>query len=154
MLKKVCRKSHLFPYLVALALVIIALPAICGAMVMSPHRIILNAECVSDNNQDIQAIIPYSGAVTLLDKAESTLFIDGVTFEAVDVDYCYIDDNFLISFDREAIQEHFAAQEIEDEIVVPVAVEVSFYVYMNDELVYMTISGESEVEIVSPGNKK
>ena len=140
MLKRLSRASKLSVIcFMTVALVVLALPAISRAMVMSPHKIILNADPAAENNQDIQAIINYSAYVPInLADAESTLsFVvtdeDGIItgiiaeFDHInDVKYCYIDDNFLISFDRGEIQNNPEVQNLANTGLVTVTVEVTF----------------------------
>lgn len=147
---------------ITFALAVLTLTAISNAMVMSPHRIVLNAECVADNNQDIQAIIGYSsdGAVDV-NGAISTLIIADITdkpFSTTNVRYCYIDDNFLIGFDRKAIQDTPEVRELANTGPVPVEVTVWFNAYRDAEGNIIGFADSktatSEVEIVLPGNKK
>ena len=84
-------------------LVIIPIFSFAEDMTMSPHKIILNAKGQFD---DVQAVIRIAmqPGYTLTDY-QVTLTFNGVAVsEAFDFRYCPIDDNFLASFDRTAIQ--------------------------------------------------
>ena len=163
MSKRLSRASKLSVIcFVTVALVVLALPAISRAMVMSPYKIILNADPAVENYQDMQAIIHYPCIPINLYNAVSTLsFVvtdeNGNIIETIaefdhinDVKYCYIDDNFLISFDREAIQNDPGVQNLANTGPVTVEVVVEFDV---TETTRITISATAEVEILAPGKK-
>ena len=72
-------------------------------MTMSPHRIILNAQGQFENVQAVIRIPLKSGYV--LADYDVTLSFDGIAIsDAYEFRYCYIDDNFLASFERTPIQ--------------------------------------------------
>lgn len=159
MLKRLFRASKLSVIcLMTVVLAVLTLPAISGAMVMSPDLIILNASPMAENNQDIQAIIYYPDHRPVnLDDAESTLSIadNEYKFDDIGVDFCYTDHKFLISFDREEIQNDPEVQELANKGTVDVTVTVTFY-YVEAEtgqIDITTITGTGEVEILAPGKK-
>jgi hypothetical protein len=72
-------------------------------MTMSPHKIVLNAQGQFDNVQAVIRIALRAG-YRLSDYEVRLRFNDIVVSEAYDFRYCYVDDNFLASFDRTALQ--------------------------------------------------
>ena len=97
--------SKPFAFFAGLVLIIAfaASPSLGEDMTMSPHKIILNAQGQFDN---VQAVIrmPMMPGYSL-SNYQVFLSFDGIMVsEAYEFRYCYIDDNFLASFDRTAIQ--------------------------------------------------
>lgn len=88
--------------LLMLALMVPA-TASADALTICPEKIVLNAK---GQFEDVQAVIrmAMTSGYTLSDY-NVTLSFDGVVVsEAYFMRYCYIDDNFLASFDRPALQ--------------------------------------------------
>ena len=91
--------------LLAVTATLVAVPAtsLGEEMTMSPHKIILNAQGQFEDAQAVIRIAMRPG-YSLTDYYV-TLQFDGVPVsEAFDFRYCTVDDNFLASFDRTALQ--------------------------------------------------
>lgn len=130
-------------------LIFIGISAQGEPLKMSPYKIILNAKCVGAS-QDIQAIISIYLPSATFAASEATLSIDGCDseFVATSLRYCIIDDNLLISFNREEIQNALKAQGIDGEVGCTVEGFVEFADYPRE-----SFSGESTVEVLSPGGR-
>ena len=141
-------------------LALMGVPAECDAMSITPSRIILNAECVEGNSQDIQAIFFGVGL--------NSFRIDGDSFagefyfagEAGPVcitnsfHYCFVDDNLLVSFNRGVIQDYAEEKGLVDDVY-EVEVFCSFYVTDSENnRTLKEFEGSDFVEILAPGNKK
>ena len=108
-----------------------------ASMTMSPYKIILNVNLDKDNEnlQDIQAVIRQpmscSGRVTGDHDVYLWIIVGGSyqrVAKAFDVRYCYWDDNYLVSFNREDVQEQL------EEVVGPVdGCEEDFIVQVGGE---------------------
>jgi hypothetical protein len=117
---------------------------------ISPYKIILNAQ---GQAEDVLAIMPMSmPAGYLFEDGNASLSLNGeFVAEAISMRYCYVDDNLLISFDREQLLNH--------PIVISLAgstatatVEGSFTAVNADGQIYTrTFSASDLVEILSPG---
>jgi len=96
----VCRMGLLF---IVAALIVSPSVSFGEVMTMSPHKISLNAVGQFD---DVQAVIRMSmkSGYVLADYSVILKFNDVPVSEAYDFSYCYIDANFLASFDRTALQ--------------------------------------------------
>ena len=156
------RRSHVFTsksskqvaFMAGLILVIAfaASPSFGDDMTMSPHKIILNAQGQFDN---VQAVIrmPLKAGYSL-SNYQVFLSFDGIMIiEAYEFRYCYIDDNFLASFDRVSIQ---ANRDVIDMAGRIVNAEVSgwFEAIDNDGNSYrQEFSYTDNVEILDPGMK-
>ena len=91
--------------LIIVAAFLIAMPSISLAedMTVGPHKIVLNAK---GNFEDVQAVIrmPMTPGYVLADWQVTMSFNSILVSEAYAFRYCPIDDNFLASFDRTALQ--------------------------------------------------
>ena len=91
--------------LIIVAAFLIAAPSISLAedMTVCPHKIVLNAK---GNFEDLQAVIrmPMQPGYILADWQVTMSFNSIPVSEAFAFRYCPIDDNFLASFDRTALQ--------------------------------------------------
>ena len=121
---------------------------------ITPHRIVLNAKC-EGSLQDIQAIasmVLQSGRS--IDDFEAVLiFNEKEVCNTTSARYCAIDDNLLISFDREQIQSN--AEEFAGDVVSATVVG-SFNLVDSDGSIVTTISFvgcDDSVEILAPRNK-
>lgn len=123
------------------------------SLTMAPFKIILNA---SGNSQDIQAIIGMAMPSGYhLDSYEvDLLFNNTKVSEAYSFRYCYIDQNFLASFDRNEIQADEYVQSLAGKTVT--ATVSGYYVAANSDGNYITkhFSVSSSVEIDKRGKKK
>ena len=84
---------------------LMALPSksMAEVLTISPFKIVLNAQGQYD---DVQAVIrmPMESGYSLADYEVTLKFDNTPISEAFDFRYCYIDDNFLASFDRISLQ--------------------------------------------------
>ena len=99
------RRIRPFAFAICVISVFTLSAVMCESMVMSPHKIILNAK-LEGENQDIQAVIGmHLPEGYVIDGFDISLFFDDIEIaEAVSVRYCWLDDNLLVTFDREEIQ--------------------------------------------------
>ncbi|MFZ5979539.1 MAG: hypothetical protein ACOYVF_02805 [Candidatus Zixiibacteriota bacterium] len=126
--------------------------AFCEEMTMSPHKIILNAQ---GQFQDIQAVIriPLQAGYSLTDYQVTLKFNDIPVSEAFDFRYCYIDDNFLASFDRTALQANPTVIAMANTVVIA-TVEGWFEGTAADGATYtQDFFCTDQVEIVKPDEK-
>jgi hypothetical protein len=159
---------------IALCLTSFWTPKEClGGMTMSPSKIVLNVP-VKGVYQDVQAVIrqPMEAGYILLTDNDTfsmslsleCLGIDGDTYwevgpEAFALRYCYVDDNFLVSFDRLEVQ-----QFLEEKYITcrpsgglqPVEVAGTYTaVYYDDEVKVLVsgipLSGTDLIEVLDPG---
>ena len=134
-------------------LVFLEAPAECDAMSITPDRIILNAECVG-NEQDIQAIFFGVGLQNdTITGLNADFYFDGNATSVSNTDlfhYCWIDDNLLISFDRSEIQEHAKDNGMTDGTWT-VTVKCTVYLLENPT---KTLEGSDQVKILAKGKKK
>ncbi len=122
---------------------------------IAPFKIVLNSQ-TKGQNQDIQAVISMalSSGCHLGNYEVSLKFDEGDEFFAFAFRYCYIDDNFLASFDRVEIQDYL----VENYPVTTVAiatVEGWFEELDADGNVFAIreFVGTDDVEIVNPAKK-
>ena len=119
---------------------------------ITPFKIVLNAK-LRGELQDIQGIIHMSlNSGYHLDEYEVNFRIgEDLVAEAFAFRYCYIDDNFLASFDREEIQDYLIAEEIEGEVTAQV--EGWFTETASDGSFHNTrdFSGYDLIEVFAPG---
>lgn len=124
---------------------------------MSPHKIILNAEC-KGSLQDLQAIVSWScsGSCSISGDA-MLLFQKGdegeeivVAEESISFRYCAIDDNILISFDRQEVQEKTSGANITGDDVIAI-VRGEFTTGDGSEPIYF--EGSDIVEVLASGKK-
>ena len=150
--RNAARARLIAPSLALVAVVLCALPltASAGVLTMSPHRIVLNAQ---GDFPDMQAVIRQSmpGGYTLGDY-RVILSVEGTEVsEAFNLRYCYIDDNFLASFDRTAFQLHPAVIALANAGPVQARVEGWYEATNADGDVYRgTFDCTSRIEIVDP----
>ena len=119
---------------------------------ITPFKIVLNAK-LNGELQDIQGIINMSLKGSL-DSYEFRLVIEGGTdIQANAFRYCLIDYNFLVSFDRQEIQEYLIDEGLEGTLAV--WVEGSFIVENEDGSSDTTLftTGTDEIEVFAPGMK-
>ena len=127
-------------------------------MVIAPSTINLNAECEGEF-QDVQAIIGGYGAPDCITGCDIGFYIviENIYIPilyASSVRYCYVDDNYLISFNRLLMQEEFQRKldannlELDESIRVVVKGDV----YCGDEITKY-LEGESTIVIRKPGFK-
>jgi hypothetical protein len=93
------------PCIAIAAIMAVSSVARAEVLTMSPHKIVLNAQ---GQFEDVQAVIrmPMQPGYSLADY-QVTLSFNGIPIiQAFNMRYCYIDDNFLTSFDRTSIQNH------------------------------------------------
>jgi hypothetical protein len=146
-----------FSVLVVLGAALIALPDRAlgdESITISPHKIVLNAE---GNFEDVQAVIrmPLPSGHVLLDDYSVTLSLDGTPVaQAFDLRYCYVDDNFLASFDRTAIQQNPAVIALAGQVVDGSVVGSFWTVAPDGTLCENYFSGTDRVEIVGSGKKE
>ena len=124
---------------------------------MSPYKIILNAE-LKGALQDVQAVIGMSMRPSeeyRLGEFKVTLYLDGVPVtDAFGFRYCYIDDNFLASFDREVIQTYLFEKKIFGTVLTATVAGWYETLKEGEDPVITEFSGDDSMEIVKPGNKK
>jgi len=140
--------------LLAVMLILVMAPtqASCDEMTMSPFKIILNAQ---GQFEDVQAVIriPLQAGYSLTDYQVTLKFNDIPVSEAFDFRYCYIDDNFLASFDRTALQANPTVIELANTVVVA-TVEGWFEGTAADGATYtQDFSCTDQVEILDPDKK-
>ena len=115
-----------------------------------PHKIILNAQ---GNSDDVQAIVRLVLPSPHIDSFDVVLYLDGVEVAlAESAFYCVVDDNLIIGFDREELQNNpdviaLAGQEV--------VATVEGSVVVSDDGVPFTAEfvGSDSVEILKPGRK-
>jgi len=129
---------------VMLMLVMAPTQAFCDEMTMSPHKII------------VQAVIRIAlrSGYRLSDYQVSLRFNDITVSEAYNFRYCYVDDNFLASFDRTALQANPSVIGMAG-TVVTATVEGWFEGTADDGSTYtQSFSCTDQVEILDPDKKK
>jgi len=134
---------------------------------MSPHKIILNAKGFLTNgiSQDIQAVIGGTmpdGYSILKAESEVTLqftnsdVFSSIVFETSDIRYCYIDNNYLATFNRQVIQESLQ-ESLEDEGLSSLTVTATIGGYCTvtngKEDIKIKFNGSDSVEIIDPDKK-
>ena len=149
------RRNHLLITLAALVALSAAFlgssPALGDDHVsICPHKLVLNAEGKSD---DVQAIVRM-----VLPSARIIEFNAVLRFGGVDVAtaesafYCAIDDNLIVGFDRQELQNNPAVVAMANTSVV--ATVEGWVVVASDEDPYTrNFVGTDQVEIVKPGRK-
>ena len=121
-------------------------------MTISPHKIILNAKGQFDNVQAVIRIAMQPGYY-LSDYQVTLLFNNIPVSEAYDLRYCYIDDNFLASFDRTALQANPVVIDMAG-LTVIATVSGWFEAESSDGDSYVhTFSCTDMVEIIDPDKK-
>lgn len=143
------RRIRPFAFAICVISVFVLSAVISESMVMSPHKIILNAS-LEGENQDIQAVIGMGlPAGYVIDDFEISLSFDGtiVAEEAVSVYYCWLDSNLLVTFNREEVQAN--AEAFADQTVTAV---VTGYL-LNPDGDIVNVYGEDSVTILKPGKK-
>ena len=144
------RRIRPFTFVICVISVFILSAVMSESMVMSPHKIILNAN-LKGKNQDIQAVIGMplpTGYV--IDDFDITLSFDGIDIaKAINARYCYVDDNLLVTFDREGIQNNpdvvaLAGKTVEAKVVGTL---------LNPDNVVVNVSGSDSVIIIDPDKK-
>ena len=156
---KLFRKRSLLLFSFFLCFCFFSTSALSYGMVIAPSTINLNTECVG-KNQDVQAIISEpipgtlaSGVMDLYissDGGKNWSFI----LSTETIRYCYIDYNFLISFDRCELQDILLTN-LNLKCPINVIVWVSGYYFLNgsDEMKYLE-GYDYNVDIIKPGGKK
>ena len=144
------RTGIIIPCMAIVAIIALSSVAFAEVLTMSPHKIVLNAQ---GKFEDVQAVIrmPMQAGYTLSDY-QVTLSFNGIPIiQAFNMRYCYIDDNFLASFDRTAIQNHPTVIGMANTTVI--ATVAGWYSAVNaDGLSYThDFSWTDDVEIVDPG---
>ena len=119
---------------------------------MSPHRIILNAKS-KGALQDVQAIIPmYLPAGCQIADFEVTLKLDDAPVaEAFDLRYCFVDDNLLVSFDRQEIQSYCIENTLTGEGIKATVAGWLVAVKTDGSEVRIDFTGDDLVDILNPG---
>ena len=120
---------------------------------IAPHKLVLNAK---GQSQDIQAVLRMTlGSGYVLASYDVGLEIGGVTVaQAFDFRYCYVDDNFLASFDRLSVQEHPVVVALAGSTVSATVRGSYVAVNVNDGTsVTRTFVGRDDMEIVDPDRK-
>jgi hypothetical protein len=138
------------PCLAIVAIIALSSVAFAEVLTMSPHKIVLNAQ---GQFEDVQAVIrmPMQAGYTLSDY-QVTLSFNGIPIiQAFNMRYCYIDDNFLASFDRMAVQNHPTVIGMANTMVT--ATVAGWYSAVNSDGNSYThdFSWTDDVEIVAPG---
>jgi len=95
------------------------------SITLAPYRIVLNAE---GNWDDVQAVIrmPLAPGYSLSGFEVGLYFDDALVCYAKSFRYCYLDDNFLTGFDREAVQEYAQVNDLGNTIVTATVSGVGF----------------------------
>ena len=123
---------------------------------INPHKIVLNAQGASD---DVQANIHIFLESARIVDFDATLSFDGtIVSDAESARYCIIDDILIVGFDRTELQNNPDVIDLAN-TTVTARVEGSVTVIGRDELgneieVTTDFSGDDQVEIVAPGQKK
>ena len=124
---------------------------------VTPHRIVLNSKCIGDK-QDIQVIISMA-LPSGYQFEDITEFVAPLCFDGVPVDpfvsyrYCYIDANFLLSFNRQNIQDNPGIQALAGGTVDATIDGYFSATNANGEVYTRFFSGSDEVEILAPTKK-
>ena len=126
---------------------------IIAPLSITPFRIVLNAK-LKGELQDIQGIINMSmQGGDRLDDYEVNFLIEGdQVAQAFAFRYCYIDDNFLASFDRQVIQDYLIDRELEGTLNVRVE---GWYTATASEgpSAPVYFAGSDMIEVFAPGVK-
>ena len=146
------RTFSIFFFVVLFVLTMIPHISSSQTMNIAPHKIVLNAEGKTQTILAIVGMTLESGYVWVTDYDISLDLDETFIAKAVSVRYCPIDDNLLISFDRNVVQTNQDVVELAGKIV-PAAVNGSFIISNGSDTKEKTVSAEDTVEIVKPGNK-
>jgi len=126
---------------------------------ISPYKIILNAEN-KGVSQDIQAIIsmPMPSGYSITDQLSVTLQFktfdneESKLFSSIALRYCYIDNNFLATFDRKLIQTSLVGSPaIRGIVTATIGGTCTIENSTGSETI--TFNGSDLVEIIDPGKK-
>ena len=138
----------------ALATLIVALSGTAFVLAepvkMAPHKVVLNAE---GNSDDVQAIVRMVLPSANIVDYDVDLSLDGVfVAKAESAFYCLIDDNLIVGFDRQDLQDNpdviaLAGQTVTATVAGWVEVSVDGTVVRRD------FAGSDLLEIVKPGRK-
>lgn len=122
------------------------------SVTLCPYKINLNAV---GQWEDVQAVIrlPMPAGFALTDFAVELWFDDVCVAEAYAMRYCYVDDNFLASFDRAELQVNPDVIAMAGSTVT--ATVEGWYAATNGEgdVIVVPFSGATPVEILAPGKK-
>ncbi|MBN2139330.1 MAG: hypothetical protein JW720_16120 [Sedimentisphaerales bacterium] len=117
------------------------------SITVSPHQLILNAK---GQYEDVQVVIrkPLPGGYSLTDFNVALFFDEIEVARAYALRYCPIDDNFLASFDRTALQNSETVQAMAG-TEVTARVEGEYWAENSQgAILYDTFAGEDDVAIV------
>ena len=125
-------------------------PAYSESITIAPFKINLRAV---GKSEDIQAVIrmPLASGYQLTDYEVNFKIGTEIIAQAIGFRYCYIDDNFLASFDRMEIQNNPTIRSLANSTVV--ATVDGWYTATNAEgnVITVTFSGNDTIEIIKPG---
>ena len=143
------RRIRPFAFVICVISVFVLSAVMSESMVMSPHKIILNAS-LKGEKQDIQAVI---GMVLptgyVIDAFDITLSFNDIEIaKAVNARYCWDDFNLLVTFDREEIQNNPDVVDLAGKTVIA-KVEGT----LNPDSNPVDVYGVDSVIILKPGKK-
>ena len=116
-----------------------------------PHKIVLNAE---GNSDDVQAIVHLYLPSADIVSFDVVLLLDGVEVATAEsAFYCLIDNNLIVGFDRQELQDNADVAALANEGEVVATVEGSVVVMAGGVPVEKEFSGSDLVEVVKPGKK-
>jgi len=120
------------------------------SVTIAPSKIILNAQ---GSWEDVQAVIrvPLKPGYQV-DAFYATLSFGDYFITDTDVYfYCYLDSNFIASFDREEIQSVCSSGNITGDLVAAVEGEFSACNGDGSDCYHQTFSGQALVQVLAPG---
>ena len=123
------------------------------SMTFCPFKIVLNAKGAAQDFQAVLRMALPAGYGTVADYDVTLKVNDEEVAKAFAFRYCYIDDNFLASFDRKEVLEHPVIQGLAN--TQATATVEGYYVAVNSEGDEITInfSASTMVQIVDPEKK-
>ena len=147
---KVPRLPIVLVGLMILSLALWQTPPFAESVTIAPSKIVLKAK---GQFEDIQAVIrmPLVSGFQVESFEVNFRIGDEVIAQAFAFRYCYIDDNFLASFDRYEIQNHPTVVGLADSTVTA-TIDGWFVAVAADGQTYRReFSGEDEILIFNPG---
>ena len=154
MVAKLQRSTIVSLFIVCLAVLLLG-QGISHAISMTfcPFKIVLNAKGAA---QDFQAVLRMSlpAGYSTVSSYDVTLKVDDQEVaKAFAFRYCYVDDNFLASFDRQEVLESPVVQSLANSLATA-TVEGSYVAVNGDgDEITVSFSASTTVEIVDPENR-
>jgi len=147
-------KTKVFTLCLVISLLALSSSYADDPVTISPYKIILNAQN-KGVAQDIQAVISkvMPSGYYIVDQSVTLQLGDSEIFNAVALRYCFIDSNFLASFDRKVIQNSEAVQSLAGLVVTATIGGQCTIKNSTGSKTTITFSGSALVEIINPEKK-